>query len=252
MRSLLRRVLPATLKDWLRGQRVAEPPPQPAWSYAEDGLHTMHVADFLHDPRFQNAYAAGKATGSWRAGDLRWRVYTVLWAAEQAWKLPGDFVECGVHLGGQANAILKYLDWCGADRRFWLLDTFCGFPAEHRPVAATVHREDYREDCWEEVRARFAAYQQVRLIRGAVPGTLGEVTSPRVAFLAIDMNCAEPEIAALEYFWPRLSAGAIVILDDYAFAEPYRRQKDAIDAWARRAGVPVLSLPTGQGLIVKA
>jgi hypothetical protein len=85
-----------------------------------------------------------------------------------------------------------------------------------------------------------------------VPQTLEEVTARDVAFLAIDMNCAEPEVAALDHFWSRLSTGGLVILDDYAFAEPYRRQKDALDAWAARAGVPILTLPTGQGLLVKA
>jgi hypothetical protein len=91
----------------------------------------------------------------------------------------------------------------------------------------------------------------VKLIRGAVPQTLSQVPSSQVAFLSIDMNCAEPEVAALEYFWPRLVPGAPVILDDYAFAEPYRRQKDAIDGWAKQQAVPVLTLPTGQGLILK-
>jgi hypothetical protein len=115
-----------------------------------------------------------------------------------------------------------------------------------------VHRHDYQDDCWPEVQSRFAAYPQVKLIRGPVPQTLGQVPSVRIAFLSIDMNCAEPEVAALEFFWTRLTPGALVILDDYAFAEPYRRQKDAADRWANQIGVRILALPTGQGLIVKA
>jgi hypothetical protein len=141
MKSLLRRVLPASRRP-PRPCAISEP----AWTYHEDGLATAHVTDFLHDSRFQRAYAAGKATGSWGCGDLRWRLYTVLWAAEQAWRVPGDFIECGVHKGGQALAILHYLDWSDPTRCFYLLDTFHGFPPEHRPVAASVHRDAYRED----------------------------------------------------------------------------------------------------------
>jgi O-methyltransferase len=234
-------------------QPLAVPPPPQPWTYAEDGLSTTHIADFLHDPAFQTAYAAGKATGSWGTGDLRWRVYTVLWAARQAWRLPGDFVECGVHRGGHAQAIGCYLPWTTQPkRRFYLLDTFSGFPPEHRDLAAWVHRHDYRDDCWEEVRRRFADAAHVHLIRGPVPQTLQQVGASEVAFLSIDMNCAEPEVAALEYFWPKLVPGAVVVLDDYAFAEPYRRQKDAMDQWSARVGIPILTLPTGQGLVFKS
>jgi hypothetical protein len=69
------------------------------------------------------------------------------------------------------------------------------------------------------------------------------------------MNCAFPELQALEFFWDRLVVGAIVILDDYGFSANqtgYINQKLAIDAFAIRKGVSVLCLPTGQGLIVKS
>src|SRR5262245_18846497 len=101
MKDLLRRILPRTVKH---GPHQVTSAPLP-WTNSEDGMATMHIADFHEDKRFQQAYASGKATGSWGNGDLRWRIYTVLWAAEQAWRLAGDFVECGVHKGGQAQAI---------------------------------------------------------------------------------------------------------------------------------------------------
>jgi hypothetical protein len=242
------------LKKWLQGKspRSSNNSEEHHWTYSEDGLCTWHIADFLNDPRFQQAYATGKATGSWGSSDLRWRVYTILWAAEQAWKLPGDFIECGVYRGGNAQAILHFLSWQEKpDRRFYLLDTFRGFPPDQRELAATVHRHDYQEDCWEEVQQRFASAPNIHLIRGSIPQSLGQVSSDNVAFLSIDMNCAEPEVAALECFWPKLAAGAVVVLDDYAFAEPYRRQKEAMDQLAKRLQISILTLPTGQGLIIK-
>jgi hypothetical protein len=65
------------------------------------------------------------------------------------------------------------------------------------------------------------------------------------------MNCAEPEIAAANYFWDRLVPGAVILLDDYGYSELYRRQKDAFDQFAAERRVPLLLLPTGQGIIVK-
>jgi hypothetical protein len=64
------------------------------------------------------------------------------------------------------------------------------------------------------------------------------------------MNCAYPESAALQYFWNRLSPGAFVLLDDYAYFG-CESQIEAIDSLALSLGFNVLSLPTGQGLIMK-
>ena len=88
------------------------------------------------------------------------------------------------------------------------------------------------------------------LVRGKVPDTLGTVVIPRVCYLSIDMNVVEPEIAAIEYFWDKLSPGAPVIMDDYGWSS-YRLQKEALDRFAARNGVTILNLPTGQGLLLK-
>ena len=58
-------------------------------------------------------------------------------------------------------------------------------------------------------------------------------------------------MAALEYFWERLVPGALVLFDDYAY-RGYEAQKRALDALARRRDVPIASLPTGQGLLIRA
>jgi hypothetical protein len=100
------------------------------------------------------------------------------------------------------------------------------------------------------VRRKFARWPNATLIRGRVPDTLAEVTSQRFAFASIDMNVVEPEIAAAEWLWPKLVPGAFVLLDDYGWA-PHIHQKRAWDVFAKSKGIEILSLPTGQGLIMK-
>ena len=68
------------------------------------------------------------------------------------------------------------------------------------------------------------------------------------------MNCAYPEVAAVEYFYDKLVPGGIILLDDYGFSannKEYIHQKNAHDELARKKGIQILSLPTGQGMIVK-
>lgn len=221
-------------------------------TYNEDGLVTSHYSGFCDEERFLAAYTAGRETGSWPHGDLRWRAHVVCWAAARAADLEGDFVECGVNRGGYALTAMKYIGFERMDRRFFLLDTFEGL------VAAQLTEEERRSGlrgggytpCHDAVLKTFAPYANVRIIKGTVPNTLAQVDAERVAFLSIDMNAREPEIAAAEHFWDRLSPGATVLLDDYGWRK-HTAQRVAFDEFARKRGVPLLALPTGQGIIIK-
>jgi hypothetical protein len=220
-------------------------------SYNQDGLITYHHSDFLHDSLFQEAYRLGKGAGSWSGADLEWRVYVACWAAAKGKTLEGDFVECGVNRGGLSRAVMHYTDFGNLPgRKFYLLDTYRGFPEEQQHLAASCHREHYRE-CYEEARATFQDFPNAVLVRGPIPETLSRVPAEKVCYLSLDLNCAEPEVAAAEFFWPRLASGAVMVLDDYGYSDAYLRQKRALDRFARDNGVQVLLLPTGQGLIFK-
>ena len=221
-------------------------------TYAHDGLFTVHNADFVVDARFGRAYDAGKATGSWGDVDLEWRVHVCLWLATQAARLEGDFVECGTNRGGTATAILTYLadNPQFARKRFFCFDTFEGLSEEQSSVAELRHFKERYRDCFDDVQRHFAAFPQVRLVRGPIPNTLEGFECDRVAFLHLDMNSALPEIAALRFFWPRLSPGACVLFDDFAW-QACTDQRVAVLEFAREHDLQVLWIPTGQGLIHK-
>lgn len=220
-------------------------------TYHEDGLATEHNCDFLRDERFARAYAAGRATGSFRGREIRWRAHVACWAAEHAAQIEGDFVECGVYRGGLARAIVEYVGFQALDKRFYLFDTYAGIPDEaisedERRLGRQAGEYD---ECYDAVCETFRPFPNVRVIRGIVPQSLANVQIERVAYLSLDMNVHQPEIAAAEHLWPRMSKGGIILLDDYGF-RAYAPQKEAFDAFAARHGVPILTLPTGQGLIL--
>ena len=229
-------------------------------NYVEDGLFTVHNDHFRVDPAFRAAYQRGVLAGNGLDLHFEWRVHIALWAAGCALRAPGDFVECGVNAGVISSAILQRLHWGALDRRYFLVDTFAGpvtsqFSSEEiergrlkiaeEHIAAGAYETDVAR-----VRANFAEWSNAIVVQGAVPDVLPSVDAASIAFLHLDMNCAYPERAALEYFWDRLSPGAFVLLDDYAY-HGFESQAEAIDAVARSLGFDVLSLPTGQGLIMK-
>ena len=221
-------------------------------AYNDGHLISFHSADFLQDPLFQEAYRlGGEATQSWGGANMWWRVYTVCWAAAQAKLLDGDFVECGVNTGGLSRALMHYIDFAKlAGKTFYLLDTYCGIPEEDQHLAAEWCVRRYVE-CYEAACKTFQPFPNARLIRGRVPDALPQVKAEKVCYLSIDMNCAEPEVAAAEFFWDKLVPGAIVVLDDYGAGPWHLWQRQALDRFARDRGVQVFLLPTCQGLIIK-
>jgi hypothetical protein len=234
-------------------------PEVPDAVYEQDGLRTVHNHDFKRQPNFNAAYERGvQATGmdyQWH-----WRVHVALWAATVAAKLPGDFVECGVNKGFLSSSIMNYLDWNNRDKTFYLLDTFSGldprYVSEQELAEGVIEKNKsmidsgmYTTDIGP-VRRNFAEWRNINIIQGTIPDTLTQITSDRIAFASIDMNCSPPEVAAMEFLWPRFVDGAMIVFDDYAYVG-YRPQKVAMDKFAASRGVTILSLPTGQGLLVK-
>jgi hypothetical protein len=198
----------------------------------------------MDEPRFRRAYR--QSVGAVGVDlQIYWRIHTLLWAAELAVPLPGAFVECGTARGMMASAICEHLGWDG--RRFLLVDTFQPPPpGPHQEALRLVYAEGV-----EPVRERFARWPGVELLEGRIPEVLAGVEVEHVAFLHVDLNGAAAETAAVEYFWPRLVPGGVLVYDDYGHFE-YAESHAAADALAERLGYSILELPTGQGLVVKS
>lgn len=236
--------------------------PEFRYNYCGDQLAVFKNIGFYWDPAFRRGYdRAVQAVGNdW---GIHWRFHTCLWAAQNVLRIEGSFVECGVGRGFMTSGIMEVLNWNEVGRHFYLFDTYVGLVEElctddelkelghlggveaHNKLCGMFYAESY-----ESVKRNFAEWTNVTLVKGAIPETLDDVDIRQVAYLHIDMNAVIPEMAAIEFFWPKMPAGAVVVLDDYAMPF-YGLQYDAWNAWAEENGVPIFTVPTGQGLIVK-
>jgi hypothetical protein len=229
----------------------------------QDGLLCQHNTEFLLNERFIKACERGmKALPSEYDFKSHWRIHVALWAAYNCSGIEGDYVECGVGNGIFSSAIMEYLNWNELDKEFYLFDTFTGLARKYltsKELERIGDVESYNEGKrkrgiynrdYQQVEENFREWNRVHLIKGAIPETLNTIHINHVAYLHIDMNCVIPEIAAIDHFYPKLSTGAIILLDDYAFSG-HDEQKKGMDKWADKVGVKILSLPTGQGMLVK-
>ena len=215
----------------------------------EDGLSTVHNVEFLREESFKRAYGAAEKQHSGR--NMRWRSHVAQWAGFQASFLEGDFVECGVNRAFLSTSVMEAINFKEIKHKnFYLVDTFSGLvPELLTDKDRAAHWNEY-PDVYDFVVNSFKDYPNVHVVKGAVPDILPSIEVEKVCYLSIDMNCVAPERAALEYFWPKLVQGGIIILDDYLF-KGHEAQKETADEFAKIVGARILSLPTGQGLLIK-
>lgn len=173
-----------------------------------------------------------------------WRLVTLVWAARQALRVGGDFIECGCYKGTTARIISETIDFKNVEKTYYLYDLF-----DHSNSMSHHAMPEHSASLEGQVRARFSDTRNVRIVAGAVPESLADAPET-IALLHLDLNNAEAEIGALEVLFDRVSPGGIVILDDFGWLA-YERQRSAETAWFAKRGYPVLELPTGQGMVVR-
>ena len=228
-------------------------------SYVDEGLAANHIFDFLHDEKFINSYNEGKKTGAIKNHpcDIHYRAYIACYFSKYASKLDGDFVECGVGKGILSKTIVTYLNFEKINKFFYLFDTYEGIPLkqgknhtekEMMKFLNTIH---FQGNYYDEVCKTFSNYSNVKIIKGIVPESLRNVSINKVSYLSMDMNNAFAETEAIKFFWDKIVNCGIVLLDDYATHDGFKEQKISWDKFAKGKNIEILTLPTGQGLIIK-
>jgi hypothetical protein len=170
--------------------------------------------------------------------------------------LEGDFVDCGVHTGIFARAVVNFTSFQKTQKKYFLLDTFNGLDEKYSSDEELKRNKLMGYDLensdllFKQVENTFKDFN-VKIIKGTVPDTLVNVDSDKICYLSIDMNCIAPEVATLEFFWDKMVSGGVIILDDYGYANSTNDQKKAHDLFALSKNVQILTLPTCQGLLIK-
>jgi O-methyltransferase len=213
--------------------------------YCGDNIFTYNRnLSFLEDVAFMAASRRHASTPVEQA--ILWRMYTVAWAVRNGLRLPdGDFVECACYKGTTVRIVCDTVDFRNTGRTYFLYDLF-----EHDESFPHHMMPEHGDHLYEQVKARFSDIPNVKVVKGRVPDVLTDTAPQKIAFLHLDLNNAEAEIATLEVLFDRLVPGAVMLLDDYGWLG-YRQQKLAEDPWLLKRGYHILELPTGQGMVIK-
>ena len=198
---------------------------------------------FLDDQALMQSVGKNSETAIERA--IIWRTAVLVWAARNALRREGEFVECGTYKGTTARELCDAIDIKSTGKTFWLYDVFDWSDQDKHHyldgLDANLHAKVIR---------RFADLPCVKIVKGYVPDSFKQGTPSKISLLHLDMNNAPAEIGALEALWDRVVSGGMVVLDDYGWVQ-YKPQKTAEDEFFARRGYAVLELPTGQGIVLK-
>jgi hypothetical protein len=164
--------------------------------------------------------------------------------------LGGCAVELGTGKGWMFTLALNHPDIDNLGE-VYLIDRFSQLGVDKvtgKPLEGTTHSS--YTDSPKGIESRFAQQSGVSVIQGELPSVLDSLDLPKIRFVHVDLNAAEPEVQSLQMLWNRLVPGGIVLLDDYGSPE-FLDSHEAMTRLSADLSFEILGLPTGQGLIIK-
>ncbi|MEO8666317.1 MAG: TylF/MycF/NovP-related O-methyltransferase [Ignavibacteria bacterium] len=143
--------------------------------------------------------------------------------------IEGSIVECGVFKGASflRFAMYRKLFDENSKRKIIGFDSFAAFPQTNYEPDIKM-RIDFVEECGEqsistsqlmELLEKKDCAESIELVAGditnTIPGYVEKNPDLKISMLNLDADVYEPSVTVLEYLYPRIVPGGILILDDY-------------------------------------
>ncbi len=171
----------------------------------------------------------------------RMRAHILFSKVVQTKELGGNMAELGVFRGGSAKlmALADKDSYDGVNQRtLYMFDTFTGIPEEAVTEGVDTHKAgDFSDTEIAAVKERFAEskIENYVLVEGMFPdSTEGEDADEKqlealeFSIVHIDGDVYETTKSGLEWFYPRMLTGGIIVIDDYGL-ESTPGVKEAVD-----------------------
>lgn len=206
---------------------------------------------------FTTDYEQGLRLTSMR--DNAWRRHRFFHLAQLfglARNLPGATAEAGVFRG-----LGSYL-MCSRSRRehpgfdgagHFAIDSFEGLgqPSAEDGPAECAGR--FSDTSLEVAQSTLADFPAVTFLKGWIPEVFDQLPDQHYRFVHVDVDLYDPTLASLEYFYPRLTPGGVLVVDDYG---PWPNGdfpgcKRAVEGFAAEHGLAFAGLDTGNAVFVR-
>jgi len=216
---------------------------------SSDAYHMQEIPDFVYYdvPTYRRLREFWADDGSRNnAGDCT-RLLAILLNVKSLLEegIEGSFAELGVWRGNSAKVLRELTP----DRKFFLFDTFEGFPEQDAKVdPAAPSASGFSDTSLERVKKFVGESANTFYCVGYFPQTADHVPKDeKFAFVHLDCDLEAPIKAGLEFFYPRLSAGGTILIHDYESGGKWPGVKRAVDEFLKDKPERLILLPDKSG-----
>lgn len=222
--------------------------------------------DFVFDDTFKSIYRASvKASGSLHNPEvLNTRLYNAVQFLRYTLDLDGEVAECGAFQGLSSYLFCNYLRLTRPDfkgRGYHVFDSFEGLsepqsqdldpPQAVGAINFGFLRAGAFEGSLESVKATLREFPEIEYHRGWIPESFAGIPEKKYKFVHLDLDLYAPVKGSVEYFYPRLVKGGIMVIDEYALAR-WPGARKAVDEFCQTKNlITPIELTTGNGVIIK-
>lgn len=149
-----------------------------------------------------------------------YRAYEIWELVAETSKLSGAMLEVGVYKGATGAIIAKSAKLSGISNNVYLADTFSGV------VKAGAKDSFYKGGEFSDTSTReveelmdYLHLKNYKILKGIFPDeTSALITDSEFRFCHIDVDVYQSAKDILEWLWPKLVIGGVIVFDDYGFS----------------------------------
>lgn len=175
--------------------------------------------------------------------------------------LSGNVAECGCWRGHSSYIIATILARYNFAGRFDIFDSFEGGLSDKdeqdKNVRISLSAEEIEREkqifasAEADLHRALSDFDFYQLHKGWIPDRFNEVENQEFVFVHIDVDLYQPTLDSLEFFYPRLKSGGIIVVDDFGYTQFPGAKKSVEEFLARNPHSMFLAGFTGGCFIVK-
>lgn len=202
--------------------------------------------EWWHDEKFNDYLKQFNEIRGFNIG-RRWTLWQL---ARLVAAVPGDTAECGVFQGSSTYLICHSTGGrLENPRTHHVFDSFEGLSEPTNADGDYWSRGTFACDL-DTVKANLASLRNLSWHKGWIPDRFKDVEDRKFAFVHIDVDLYEPTRDSVEFFYPRMSKGGIIVCDDYGCTTCPGATR-AIDEFLREMPEKAISLACGGGFLIR-
>lgn len=237
--------------------------------YSGEKGNELHLLFEVEQP-FNDLYEKGmQLSGTPERGNKRRaRFYNLVNFLKTVNHLDGAIVECGCWKGLSSYLMCHYLkdmDSTFNGTSYHIVDSFEGLsqPSSNDIIKKSLidAKKGERKGSHFKAAGAYSAqmvdvknvlsdFPQIHYQQGWIPQCLNQLPDINTKFVHIDLDLYEPILGALNYFYPRMVLGGIIVCDDYGSLYWPGAQK-AVEDFSKDNNLNFISLSSGQAVFIK-